>query len=355
MATMKTHRTLLTIQMSALAFLLVSAQATAVAQSKVGTTAAQFLGIAVGARAIGMGSANVASSADVSSLYWNPGASGQAENTSLAFTNTQWLVDTKFRWFGFLYDIDGENYVGLSLTSLDYGEEEVTTVQSPEGTGEKWSAKDMAIGISYSRRLTDRFSLGGTAKYVNQSIWNESASTFAIDLGLLFVTDFNGMRLGMSMSNFGGDLKLDGKDLLNRIDIDPSNSGSNKTLVGNLKTDQWPMPLLFRVGVAMDVVKSDQFIFTVAADALVPGDNEESVNLGGELGWNDMIFLRGGYTSLLRTSTQVFDRGDLQESLSLGAGLKYKAEGIATLALDYAFTKFGLFGNLNTITLAVGL
>ena len=44
------------------------------AQSKVGTTAAQFLGISVGARAIAMGSAYTASATDVSSLYWNPGA-----------------------------------------------------------------------------------------------------------------------------------------------------------------------------------------------------------------------------------------------------------------------------------------
>lgn len=352
---MQTNRTHRKIQLFAVAFSLMCAGTSVVAQSKVGTTAAQFLGISVGARAIAMGSASVASPGDVSSLYWNPGATGQSEETQFAFTNTEWLVGTKFRWFGLLYDIDGQNFVGLSLTSLDYGEEDVTTVQFPEGTGEKWSAKDLAIGVSYSRRLTDRFSLGGTAKYVNQTIWNESASAFAFDLGLLFITDFNGMRLGMSMSNFGGDMKLDGKDLLNRIDIDPANSGSNKTLVGNLKTDAWPMPLLFRVGVAMDVVKSDEFRFTVAADALVPGDNEESMNLGGEIGWNDVLFLRGGYTSLLRTSTQVFDRGDVQQGLSFGAGLKYKAEGIATLGVDYALTKFALFGNLNTITLVVGL
>ena len=254
-----------------------------------------------------------------------------------------------------MYDVDGQNFVGLSLTSLDYGEEDVTTVQFPEGTGERWSAKDLAIAVSYSRRLTDQFSLGGSFKYVNQAIWHESASGFAMDLGLLFVTDFNGLRLGMSMSNFGTDMKLDGKDLLNRVDIDPSNSGSSKTLVGNLKTDAWPMPLLFRVGVAMDMVKNDELRVTVAADAIRPGDNEESVNVGGEVGWNDMVFVRGGYKSLFRTKSSVFNREDLQEGLSLGAGLKYKAEGIATLEVHYAFTKFGLFGNLNTISLAVAL
>lgn len=319
---------------------------TAFGQSKVGTTAGQFLGIAVGPRAISMGGAYVASSNDATTLYWNPGAFAQAGKSQFTFSNTNWLAGTTFRWAGAIFNIDGENAIGLSFTQLDYGEEEVTTVAQPDGTGERWGAQDLAIGVSYSRRLTDRFSMGGSIKYVNQSIWNESANAFTFDLGLLFVTSFNDMRLGVSMSNFGGDLKLDGRDLLNRVDIDPGNSGSNKTLVGTLKTDSWPTPLLFRVGVAMDVVKNDEFTVTLAADALRPSDNVETLNIGGEVGWNDMVFMRGGYKSLFGE--------EAQEGLSVGAGLKYKAEGLAQIEFNYSFSKFGLFGNLNTIAVAVG-
>ncbi len=317
----------------------------AAGQTKVGTTAGQFLGISVGPRATAMGAAYVADNTDVSSLYWNPGAFQQAGKTQLLFSQTDWLVGTKFRWLGFMLNLGDENALGISLTQLDYGEEEVTTVAQPDGTGEQWDAQDLAIGLSYCRRLTESFSIGATGKYVNQRIWNESATAFAFDLGLLFVTNFNGMRLGVSMSNFGGDLKLDGRDLLQRVDIDPSNSGSNKALVGSLKTDPWSMPLLFRVGVAMDVLNSDQFRVTLAADALRPSDNEESVNFGGEVGWNNMVFLRGGYKSLFGTDTE--------EGLSLGAGVKYTQPGVGALQVDYAFTKFGVFGNLNTIALAV--
>jgi hypothetical protein len=319
----------------------------AAGQSKVATTAAQFLGISVGPRAIAMGSAYVASGEDATSLYWNPGAFQQAGKTQLVFSNTDWLVGTTFRWFGFMYNFGNENALGLSLTQLDYGEEEVTTVTQPEGTGERWSAQDMAIAASYCRRLTDRFSMGGTLKYVEQRIWNETANTMAFDVGLLFITGFNDMRLGVSMSNFGGDLKLAGRDLLQRVDIDPANSGSNKTLVGDLKTDAWSLPLLFRVGVAMDVVKNADVRVTLAGDALRPNDNDESVNLGGEMGWRDIFFVRGGYKS-------VFGKNE-QEGLSLGAGLHCGVEGVGALDVNYAFTKFGLFGNLNTISLGISL
>lgn len=342
---MKTFRHTQTVRVVAGVLVILAWVATASAQTKVGTTAGQFLGISVGPRAIAMGAAYVASNDDATSLYWNPGAFQQAGKSQLVFSNTDWLVGTKFRWFGFMFNMGDENALGLSFTQLDYGEDEVTTVALPNGTGERWSAQDLAIAVSYSRRLTDRFSMGGSVKYIEQRIWNESASTFAFDLGLLFVTGFNDMRLGVSMSNFGGEMTLAGRDLLQRVDIDPQNSGSNKSLVGNLKTDPWAIPLLFRVGVAMDAYKDDMFRLTVAADALRPNDNEESVNIGGEFGWNDMVFLRGGYKS-------VFGR-DAEEGLSLGAGVKYTQIGLGSIEVNYAYTKFGLFGNINTIALAV--
>jgi hypothetical protein len=318
------------------------------AQSKVGTSAAQFLSISVGPRAIAMGSAYVAENTDVTSLYWNPGAFQQAGKSEAMFSHTNWLVGTNFRWLGFMLRLGEDNAVGLSLTQLDYGEEDVTSVQMPEGTGEKWTAQDLAFGLSYSRRLTDFFAMGGSVKYVRQQIWNESATAWAFDLGLLFVTGFNGMRLGVSMTNFGGDLQLEGSDLTRQVDIDPSNSGSNKNLVGYLKTDPWPMPLTFRVGLAMDVLKGDQFIATLAADAVRPSDMGESVNVGTEVGWNKMVFVRAGYRGAVNNS-----KTDKEDGLTFGAGLHYALEGVGGIGVDYAYMQFGAFGNLSTIAVSV--
>jgi hypothetical protein len=229
----------------------------------------------------------------------------------------------------------------------------VTTVAAPDGTGERWSAADLAVGFTYARRLTDRFSIGGSAKYISERIWNETASNITFDAGLLYVTDFNNMRLGMSMSNFGGDLQLDGRDLYNTVDIDPADAGTNKTLVGKLKTDAWPMPLLFRVGIAMDVINNQTVRGTIAIDALRPSDNTESLNVGGEVGWQDMLFLRGGYISLFAKEGP-FNKQDQQDGLSLGAGAKVKMDGLGSVEVNYAFNKFGVFGNLNTIALSLG-
>lgn len=314
-------------------------------QSKVGTTAAPFLGISVGPRATAMGSAFAAVSADVTSLYYNPGGVAQLDHSQFMIAHTDWLVSTNFNWLGFVFKIDPTNAVGISFTQLDYGEEEVTTVLIPEGTGERWGASDIAASLSYARNLTDRFSIGGSVKYIQQKILNEAANAFAVDVGLLFVTQFNDMKLGMSISNFGTDIKLEGKDLLQRVDLDPETIGDNETIVSNLKTDSWTLPLFFRVGLAMDVIKSKYSQLTLAVDALRPSDNTEILNVGGEFAFNKMLFLRGGYKSLFRKNSE--------EGLTAGAGLNFGYGSSVSLGLDYCFMDFGLFDSIHMFALKI--
>jgi len=314
-------------------------------QSKVGTTAAPFLGISVGPRATAMGGAFTAICDDATSLYYNPGGISRSGKSQFLFAHTNWLVNTNFNWIGFVLNLGGANAIGISLTQLDYGQEEVTTVSHPEGTGEQWSAMDLAASISYARNLTDRFSIGGSIKYIQQKLWNESATAFAVDVGLLFITQFNDMRIGMSISNFGTDMRMDGKDLLHRIDLDPENIGHNETIVSRLKTDDWPLPLFFRVGVAMDVIRMGKSKFTVAVDAFRPSDNTETLNIGGEFSVNDMFYLRGGYKSLFRE--------DSEEGLTMGCGVSLDMGSNFTWNVDYTFTDFGLFENIHMM--AVGI
>ena len=328
-----------------LALLVAALPAAAQAQSKVATTAAQFLGIGVGPRAVAMGGAYVAMGDDASAMYWNPGALSRIGHSQVMAAHTGWLVDTDLNWVGLTLALDADNSIGISLTQLDYGEEEVRTVVMPEGTGARWTAQDLAFTVSYARNLTDRFSIGASFKYITQQIWNESASTIAFDLGLIFTTPFDGMRLGASLSNFGGDMQLDGKDLTRRIDLDPENTGNNETIVANLKTDSWELPLFFRAGISYDLQRSDLLTATISADAVRPNDNDEHVNVGGEFGFRDILFLRVGWKALFLDSTE--------EGFTAGFGLHYPLFGSTAAALDYTYQDFGIFDGVQTISLAI--
>ena len=322
--------------------LIIGSARMSVAQSKVGTTAAPFLGISVGPRATAMGGAFTAVANDATALYYNPGAISRFGKSEFIFSQTDWLVNTHFNWIGMIYNMGEIGTLGFSLTNLDYGEEEVTTVLEPEGTGETWGATDFAAGISYARNLTDRFSIGGTVKYIQMKVWNEKASSMALDIGLLFITGFHDMRLGMSIANFGNDMRMEGKELLHRIDLDPNSVGNNETIVANLKTEKWPLPLFFRVGLAMDVMKLAGNRLTLSVDALRPSDNTEIVNVGTELGIHEYVFLRAGYKSLFRDESE--------EGLTAGAGINLAWGGAISLSLDYTYADFGLFEDIQMIS-----
>lgn len=313
-------------------------------QSKVGTTAAPFLGIAVGPRAIGMGGAFTAFAGDVSTLYWNPAGASRIGNNEIMVSHTRWIFGTSFDWVGVSVAIDRNNAVGVSITRLDYGEEEVTTIDYPEGTGERWDASDIAVGLSYARNLTDRFSVGGTVKFIQQKLWNERATGFALDVGVLFITEFRGLKLGASITNFGTEMRLDGKDLFVVYDPDPSASGNNPAISAKLKTDDWPLPLHFRVGASIDVFKTESNYFTLAVDALHPNDNTESLNLGFEYSFRNFIFLRAGYKSLFQK--------DSQERFTAGVGLNYKVGGLG-FKFDYAYQDFGILKNIQSFALSI--
>jgi hypothetical protein len=314
-------------------------------QNKVGTSAAPFLGIPIGPRAHAMGGAYIAAVNDVTAAFWNPGALSRINGTEVTVSHANWLLGTDLNWIGLNVNMSTFGTLAFSITQLDYGKEEETTVTEPEGTGRYWDAQDMAFALSYARNFTDRFSLGGSVKYIHQAIANETASTMAVDLGLLYFTGMKGLRLAMSISNYGGKMRMDGKDLLVKYDIDPDNTGHNETLVARKKTEDWPLPIFFRVGAAMDVVQISENRLTIAVDALHPTDNVESVNLGAEYSWRETVALRGGYKSLFLEESI--------EGLTLGAGLQYAIPNLGKFRIDYSYADFSILGDVQTFALTV--
>ena len=303
-------------------------------QTKTGSTAAPFLNIAVGPRAISMGGAFVASANDVSALYWNPAGISRIESNGVEFAHSRWFADINYNWAGSVLNLGDMGAIGLSLTYLDYGSLEVTTNLEPDGTGEHFTPYDLSFAITYAYNLTDRFSVGGNIKYIDQKIYNSSASAAAVDLGVLFISDFYGLRIGASITNFGTDMKMDGKDLYVQHDINSQIYGNNDQILAKLSTDSYPLPLTFRVGVAMDLFNNDLHRFTIGADALHPNDNAESLNIGGEYTFKNIISLRGGYKNLLLNNSE--------EGLTLGVGLNYEFTPGLGIFVDYAYQDFGL-------------
>jgi hypothetical protein len=306
--------------------------------SKRGTTAASFLEIGVGARALAMGSAFTAMADDPSSIYWNVAGLAKLNRHGILVNHTQWIADTRFDFLAASFNLGGYGAVGFSLTSLSMDEMDVTTIENPEGTGQTFRVNDFAFSLAYALRLTDRFSIGMNTKVIRQVIWEMSATGFALDLGVHYATPFKGVNLGMSMTNFGTSMQMSGVRAQVLYDPDPAALGNNGRIPARLQMDSWALPLNFRVGISYQAFKNEVHQAYVAIDAQHPNNNYESVNVGAEYIFKNMLALRGGYKSLFLT--------DAEESMTLGAGLYYPILGNVLLKFDFAYVDFGLLENV---------
>lgn len=303
----------------------------AVSITKTGTTAASFLKIGIGARSIGMGGAFASVSDDISAIYWNSAGLTYLQQHEASFNHVDWIADVKYDVASAAIVIDGFGTLGATFATLNAGEMEVTTTNMPEGTGERFSAGATMIGVSYARALTTQFSIGFTAKYLREYIWNESSQAFALDIGTLYNAQIlNGVRIGASMSNFGPKMRMEGRDALLLV---KTGAGQKNIVNAQYELDSYELPLIFRVGLATDVLKTVNNRFTIAVDAVHPNDNTEYVNTGAEYSWAEVVFFRGGWKS-------AYERGG-EQGLTLGAGIHYTLSAPVEFLFDYAYQDFG--------------
>jgi len=303
-----------------------------------GTGGAQFLQIPVGARAEAMAGAVVGTIDDASSVFWNPAGMVKVKNIEVFFSYMDWFTLFDHSAASIVYNIENVGAFGASLIIFNTNEMEITTELEPNGTGRFFDAGDMAIGLSYARLLTDRFSVGLTAKYVYQQIWNETATGFAFDIGTQYRLDFQNLVIAMSMSNFGGDLRFEGPDLdinYNRENIYPL----SRIVPGRLQTEDYPLPLHFQVGIGFDIFEADFVKMRGAIDATHPNDNSERVLFGTEFSFFDRFYVRGGYK--LNFDDQKF---------AFGAGANVPVLSSAVY-FDYAYSVYDLLPAVHRISL----
>ena len=335
-----------TMRLSVLAGLLLAAGLSqpAQAQSKTGTTIGQFLLIEPSARLAGMGNAGVAMYDEILSAYYNPGAIGLQKGYGVQVTHSAWLADISYNYAAAALRAGGLGNLYLSLTSLNSGEIDVRTVEQPLGTGERYSVSNLALGIGFGRQISDRFSAGLTVNFVQETIWHSSISTFALNVGTVYQLSGTGLRVGASISNFGLQAKYSGRDLRIRFDRDPGKYGDNSSLPGDVFTENYPLPVLFRVGLTMPVALNESNELHVAVNAFHPSDNTESVSFGAEWTLLKTFSVRAGYQNLYLKDSEV--------GLTLGAGLNYELEDYG-FRFDYAWADYGRLENTQRFTLGV--
>jgi len=327
------------------------------AQTRVGTTTANFLEIGFGTAGIAMGDAYTSVVTDLSAVYWNPAGIAFMKNNEAYFMVQPWVLDVSTSFIAVGIPVDNVGTFAFSLIYMGYGNIEVTTVDFQTGTGELYDANEYAISLSYGRTITEWFAFGATAKYVASQIWRVEGSAFALDMGVMIMTRFfspsgkreDALRIGMSISNYGSKLKYDGTNLFNPIDILPDENGNYRDAPGQFNLSSWELPLLFRIGASIKPFANETNELTLAIDALHPNNNSESVNVGADYTYKFPTFgkfsLRAGYKGIFLESTEF--------GLTFGAGFKMLLFQNTSLSIDYSYRDLGILGSANCFGLGL--
>ena len=185
------------------------------------TTAVPFLTITPDARHAGIGDAGAASSADPSASYWNPAKLVRIDKTSGgSMSYTPWLGkivnDMNIFYLSGFYKLNREEAIAASLKYFDMGEIFFRdAANNPLGD---FNPRDWALDVTYSRMLTESFSVGLTGRYIssnltgvfsNSGVDAKPGRSAAVDVGVFYSSPLvssriSNLNLAAVISNIGG-------------------------------------------------------------------------------------------------------------------------------------------------------
>jgi len=317
------------------------------------TTAVPFLTISPDARHAALGDAGVATSADANASYWNAGKLvfiDKKYGGSLSYT--PWLGkivnDMSISYLTGFYKFTREQAVSASIKYFDLGDISFRDANNnPLGD---FNPREFAFDATYSRKLSEEFSMGITGRYIYSNLTGafsgidaKPGNSVAVDIGGYYTHAFktakvSTLSLGATITNIGAKLSYtdnQNKDFLPTnlrlggaymLELDPYNSLTfildfNKLLVPT-------PPIRATDGSIVHGKDDDRSLlsgmfgsFSDAPDGFSEEMHEIMTSIGIEYWYNHLFAARVGYFHEHET------KGN-RKYMTLGLGFQRKAFGI---------------------------
>jgi hypothetical protein len=314
----------------------------------------EFLNIGAGARALGMGGANVTSSKDATAGYWNPAnLTGVKDHPNLALMHAEYFSGIGKYDFGSLAIPLQNNSRALGFTFLRFGIDDIPNTLyliEPDGTPnynniETFSSADYAFMVSYAQTLKEtedsRLSLGGNVKVIHRNVGSfAKAWGFGIDLGVNYqrknwslAAVLRDATTTFNMWSFNFNEREKEALYLTRNEIPQSSTEltAPRLLIGGTYRFSFSEKIKLLAELQLDNT------FDGKRNTLIKTDFVSiDPRLGIELGVSDMFFVRGGVSNF-QQALKDGDTTNLQKTWifqpSAGAGFR-----INNVHIDYAFT-----------------
>jgi len=322
------------------------------AQERVITTAVPFLMIPADARAAGMGDVGVATSADAFSQQYNPAKyafSLDEQGIFLSYTPylTEIVNDINLGQLGYFYRLNERSAAAATLRYFGLGD--IVLTEGPQDPGRTVSPSELALDLSYSLRLSERYAMAVAARYIRSGLKipdaysdASAANTFAVDLAGYYQSeqiaynDFDGRwRAGFNIQNLGPKLSYDDDEYSSNF-----------------------LPTNLRLGAGFDFIMDDYNTVGVTLETsklLVPTPQYEDGMTAEEIAQAYDDYQKTNWVSGVFESFGDAPDGfkeELQE-FTLGAGVEYMYQDAFALRLGY-FSEHENKGARKYFTLGAG-
>lgn len=250
------------------------------------------------ARNTGLGGANGASVSGVESTFLNVSGLALAEGTELGFTHSRWFAGSGvgINSVGIAQKVGDTaemNALGLTVTSLNFGEIPITTTSQPNGGLGNYSPNHINVGISYAKGFTHSIYGGFNIKVLSQGVTDMRAMGVAIDAGIRYVSgDEDELKFGISLKNVGPPMQFAGDGM--SFTSDAPNSRTQMTV--EHRSDEFELPSLLNIAASYDFVGMPEDHGLEAHGTFVSNSfTKDQIRGGLDYQYKDFLNLRVGY------------------------------------------------------------
>ncbi len=303
-------------------------------------------------RSSGWGSVNMAKVKGVEAMWGNIAGAAFTQGTQIQFAYTDWLrgTGTSLIAFGLSQKIGDAGALGIQVVSMNFGEIEITTTDSPDGGVGVYNPTLMNIALTYSKAFSNSIYAGLVVKLISESISDVNAFGIAIDAGIQYVTGENDqIAFGIALKNVGPKMNFSGDGLSLRSLI----PGQDNLFTMDQRSMPFELPAQLNIGAAYDFLMPADNRITLAANFTSNSFTKDQIGLGLEYSFKDILMIRGSYTyeNGMWEDITTSDKTNVNNGISAGISLALplnKEKG-TFISIDYAFRETVSFNHNHTL------
>lgn len=302
----------------------------------------------------GLSNSAMSSVRGVEATFLNVAGLAFTKKTDVIFSNSNYLGGAGIRLnaFGFGQKVGESGAFGLTVTNMNFGDNQITQEALPEGGIGTFRPNYTNLAVSYAKGFSNSIFGGITVRMISESIYNVRAQGVAFDAGIRYVTgERDHIRFGIALRNVGPPMRYRGDGLSFPATV----QATGAQLTAEQRSERFELPSLVNVGFAYDFAFGEKMKLTANGQYTSNSFTRDQAAVGAEFAYNERFFLRAGYFQEMGEETSITSRSVFTgPSAGMSINVPLGKNG-TTAGIDYSYRTSNPFSGIHTIGLRLSL